>query len=175
MEKLADGKNVFWVDFGHKFLRGDGTIPADLMPDYLHLSPKGYQIWADSIEERLASILGDTRVKPETAAPPAANLAGEWVWTMESPSGPVSAALILKVDGDKISGRFARGEDRWLEIENGKLNGNQFTWTVKRDRSSGGTMTYEMWGKVEGNTITAKAKTLMDGTETTADWTAKRK
>jgi lysophospholipase L1-like esterase len=28
------------------------------MPDYLHLSKKGYQIWADSIQEPLAKVLG---------------------------------------------------------------------------------------------------------------------
>ncbi len=182
LNKLADGKNVFWIDFGHKFLRADGTMPAELMPDYLHLSPKGYEIWADSIEQRLSTILGDARVKLETTAAktetparPQANLAGDWLWTMETPNGPTTAALVLKVDGEKVTGRFARGEDRWLEIQDGKLKGNEFTWSVKRDRPDGGTMVYEMSGKVEGGTITAKAKTTMDGNPATMDWTAKRK
>jgi beta-glucosidase len=64
VRKLADEKNVFWVDFGHQFLDSDGTLPRELMPDYLHLSKKGYEIWADAIEERLSTILGDARVKP---------------------------------------------------------------------------------------------------------------
>src|SRR5947199_3338930 len=58
IEKLADDQNVFWIDFGYKFVNSDGTIPRDLMPDYLHLSRKGYEIWAESIEEKLAAILG---------------------------------------------------------------------------------------------------------------------
>lgn len=62
LHKQADEKNVFWVDFGDRFLETDGTIPRDLMPDYLHLSPKAYGIWAESIEDRLSSILGDKRV-----------------------------------------------------------------------------------------------------------------
>src|SRR5207249_674385 len=33
--------------------------------DYLHLSAKGYGIWAESIEPRLASILGDTPVRAD--------------------------------------------------------------------------------------------------------------
>ena len=45
------------------------------MPDYLHLSPKGYQIWAETIEERLASIVGDERVKAQAAADSSAKLA----------------------------------------------------------------------------------------------------
>lgn len=62
LHKLADGKNVFWADFGHKFVNSDGLIPRALMPDYLHLTEKGYQIWADSIEARLAEFIGDAKI-----------------------------------------------------------------------------------------------------------------
>jgi len=31
----------------------DGTLSKEIMPDALHLSPKGYQIWADAIEPKL--------------------------------------------------------------------------------------------------------------------------
>ena len=64
LQKNADEQNIFWIDFGHKFLRADGTIPHELMPDYLHLSKRGYEIWAESIEEKLATIIGDKRVQP---------------------------------------------------------------------------------------------------------------
>ena len=64
VRKLADEKSVFWVDFGHQFLNADGTMPGELMPDYLHLSKKGYEIWAEAIEDRLSTIVGDTRIKP---------------------------------------------------------------------------------------------------------------
>lgn len=59
IQKLADGENVIWVDFGHKFINDEGQIPRDIMPDYLHLSKKGYEIWADSIKEPLAKALGE--------------------------------------------------------------------------------------------------------------------
>jgi len=64
IRRQADDKNVFWVDFGHKFLRDDGTLPGELMPDYLHLSKKGYEIWAEAIEDHLSEIIDDKRVKP---------------------------------------------------------------------------------------------------------------
>ena len=54
-----DDKNVIWVDFGHKFIDDAGRIPRDIMPDYLHLTPKGYEIWADSLKEPLAKVLGE--------------------------------------------------------------------------------------------------------------------
>ena len=59
LQKIADEKNVFWIDFGHKYVTAEGLIPRDLMPDYLHLSPKAYEIWAESIEPRLKNILGN--------------------------------------------------------------------------------------------------------------------
>ena len=68
LQKLADERSVFWTDFGYRFVGADGTIPRELMPDYLHLSPKGYGIWAESIEARLASILGDRPVTPARGA-----------------------------------------------------------------------------------------------------------
>lgn len=62
IRRQADGKNVIWVDFGHQYLSDDGTMPRSLMPDYLHLSKKGYEIWAEAIEDQLAAIVGDKRV-----------------------------------------------------------------------------------------------------------------
>ena len=56
--KLDDGANVHFLDIGHRFLNSDGTLPAEIMPDYLHLSPQGYEIWADAIEPKLAELLG---------------------------------------------------------------------------------------------------------------------
>ena len=64
IRRQAEGKNVLWVDFGHQFLNDNGTMSRSLMPDYLHLSKEGYEIWAEAIEDQLSGILGDTRVKP---------------------------------------------------------------------------------------------------------------
>jgi len=49
ISKFDDGKNVIYLDFADKFLQPDGTLSKDIMPDYLHPSAKGYQIWADQI------------------------------------------------------------------------------------------------------------------------------
>lgn len=57
--KLDDGKSVFYLDIGEKFLEKDGTLTREIMPDLLHLSEKGYMIWAESIEEKLAALLGE--------------------------------------------------------------------------------------------------------------------
>jgi lysophospholipase L1-like esterase len=59
IHKLADGRMVRWADFGHKYVNEQGQIPREIMPDYLHLSKEGYQIWADSIRTPLANMLGE--------------------------------------------------------------------------------------------------------------------
>lgn len=59
--KLDDGKNIHFLDIGHRFLHSDGLLPADIMPDYLHLSKKGYEIWADAIEPKLAELMGEKK------------------------------------------------------------------------------------------------------------------
>ncbi len=55
--KIADGKTVHYLDISEKFLNKDGTLSPEIMPDYLHLSPKGYEIWAEAIEQKLAELL----------------------------------------------------------------------------------------------------------------------
>lgn len=172
LQKLGDNRNVFYVDFGYKFITSEGLIPRNLMPDYLHLSPDAYRVWAESIEGLVSHLLGDQAV---AAGGSGASLTGEWTWTIRGPDGnPVTAPLILKQEGDRVTGRFSRGPDRWLEVENGKVNGSEFSWSVTRDRPSGGTMTYEMTGKLDGDTITGRAKTTVDGSSVDAEWTAKR-
>ena len=57
--KMADDNNVYFLDIGDKFLTPDGTLTKEIMPDYLHLSPAGYDIWAASIEPSVAKLMGE--------------------------------------------------------------------------------------------------------------------
>ena len=50
ISKLGDGQKVIYVDFGDKFLEADGTMSPEVMPDFLHPSAKGYEIWAEAIK-----------------------------------------------------------------------------------------------------------------------------
>jgi lysophospholipase L1-like esterase len=56
--KLDDGKTVRYLDIGPKFLDKEGQLPKEIMPDYLHLSPKGYEIWAEAMLPLLNEMLG---------------------------------------------------------------------------------------------------------------------
>ena len=55
---LDDKKNVRFLDIGAKFTNADGSISKEIMPDFLHLSEKGYQIWADAIDPLLKQLMG---------------------------------------------------------------------------------------------------------------------
>jgi beta-glucosidase len=59
--KLDDGQNVFYLDIGKEFLNPDGTLSKKIMPDLLHLSAKGYEIWGRSIEPTVAKVMGDAQ------------------------------------------------------------------------------------------------------------------
>jgi lysophospholipase L1-like esterase len=61
LTKFHDGQNIHYLDIGPQFLNRDGILPGEIMPDYLHLSEKGYQIWAEAIEPKLSELLGEKR------------------------------------------------------------------------------------------------------------------
>jgi beta-glucosidase len=57
ISKIADGKQVVYLDIGKKFLDEKGNLPTDIMPDKLHPNRRGYEIWADAIDATLAQML----------------------------------------------------------------------------------------------------------------------
>ena len=59
--KLADDKQVFFMDIGPKFLSEDGMLSKEIMDDLLHLTEKGYRIWAESIESKVAELMGEKK------------------------------------------------------------------------------------------------------------------
>lgn len=160
LAKLADDRHIFWIDFGHKFVTAEGLIPRDLMPDYLHLSPKAYQIWAESIEPKLAEILGDggqaSVVDPS----------GEWVWRIQGPHGEmIEAPLHLKKEGARITGTFHAGEDRKLPIESGSLTDHRLALVVRRQRPQ---------GELKGGEIRGEVETEIEGRTQKQAWSARR-
>ena len=58
ISKFDDGRHIFYMDIGSKFLQPDGSLSTDIMPDYLHPNLQGYQIWADAILPKVKELLG---------------------------------------------------------------------------------------------------------------------
>lgn len=61
VSKIADGRMIHYLDIGDRFVEADKSLSKEIMPDYLHLSPKGYQIWAQAIEPKLAELMGEKK------------------------------------------------------------------------------------------------------------------
>ena len=57
ISRLDDGKMIKYLDIGKHFLTTDGQVPKDLMPDFLHLSSRGYRTWAEAIEPVLWDLM----------------------------------------------------------------------------------------------------------------------
>jgi lysophospholipase L1-like esterase len=57
LAKLDDGKKTRYLEIWKQFLTEDGTLTKEVMPDGLHLSEKGYTIWADSMQPLLDEML----------------------------------------------------------------------------------------------------------------------
>lgn len=63
--QLADGKQVFWLDVNPVFLRPDGAINTDLMPDLIHPNALGAEAWVKAVEPTLVKLMGGKQAKIE--------------------------------------------------------------------------------------------------------------
>ena len=57
MTKLDNGKSIRFLDLGPKFTSADGTIAHAIMPDQLHLSAAGYEIWVEGMAPLLEEMM----------------------------------------------------------------------------------------------------------------------
>lgn len=67
--KLDDGRQVRYLNVNAGFLDGEGKLLPGLTIDGLHLSARGYQVWADGLNPILQEWLGP-RAKTDHAPPP---------------------------------------------------------------------------------------------------------
>lgn len=58
IKEFADGEKIVFLDIGDKLVNPDKSINLEVMPDQLHLSAKGYQIWADAIVDKVRVMMG---------------------------------------------------------------------------------------------------------------------
>lgn len=57
IKDYADGEHIIYKDIGPEFLEHDGSLSKEIMPDLLHLSRKGYEMWAGAIESDVAKLM----------------------------------------------------------------------------------------------------------------------
>jgi lysophospholipase L1-like esterase len=59
LEKLDDGRSIRYLDIGDQFLIPTGAVNMELMPDFLHLSEKGYGVWAEAMQPLIREMMGN--------------------------------------------------------------------------------------------------------------------
>jgi hypothetical protein len=115
---------------------------------------------------------------PTFAADKGAN--GTWTWTTPARGGGEERTTTLKLtaEGEKLTGKVStpgrEGRVTEVDITDGKLKGDEVSFTVVRDTQNG-KMTQKFVGKLAGDTIKGKIETERDGNSRSRDWEAKRK
>ncbi len=67
--RYADGKQVVYLNINDKLADQDGMLFEGMTEDGLHLSNRGYQVWADALRPLLVKWLGSPAAMDR--APPA--------------------------------------------------------------------------------------------------------
>jgi len=61
----ADNQHVFFLDLCPQLLEKDGTMSKEIFRDGLHITPKGYQIWADAMNPLLFKLINKDESKEQ--------------------------------------------------------------------------------------------------------------
>ena len=61
LPSLANELGVHYLDIGQSFLDQNGVLQKEIMPDFLHPSIKGYQLWAESIAPVVNQLLSTSQ------------------------------------------------------------------------------------------------------------------
>ena len=107
-----------------------------------------------------------------TLAMMAADAAGEWKGTAETPNGTVERTFSLKVDGTKLTGETSSSFSGKSTIENGKVDGNNITFNLTAN-FQGNEMKLNYTGKMTGADTMELQSTIVGGDQGFA-WKLKR-
>ncbi|HLH55927.1 MAG TPA: hypothetical protein VKY92_20160 [Verrucomicrobiae bacterium] len=108
-----------------------------------------------------------------------ADASGTWTWTMAGRQGGPDRKFTakLKVDGEKVTGKVSApsrgGEMRETEIQDGKIKGDEISFSTSREMN-GNTIVTKYSGKISGDSIKGKMEFERNGEPVKRDWEAKR-
>lgn len=126
------------------------------------------QSWRGFVFVGLASILLTSSVQADQKADPT----GTWKWERTFGGNTVEFTLRLQLKGEKITGTYAsrRGETK---IENAKLEGDQLSFEVNRERNDR-SFQIKFQGKVSEDALKGNGSFSFDGGSREFDWEAQR-
>jgi len=83
---------------------------------------------------------------------------GKWNVTIKTPAGDKSGVLELKTEGTTLTGAIS-GPDHFAEINDGKVDGNQLSWSAKITKPM--RLSLKFTATVEADRISGAAKHLL--------------
>ena len=105
---------------------------------------------------------------------------GTWTWSTPGRDGGEArtSTLKLKAEGEKLTGKLSSpgrqgGQAREVDITDGKIKGDEISFTVTRETQNG-KFSQKFVGKLAGDTIKGKIEVERDGNTNSRDWEAKR-
>src|SRR5262245_66303207 len=90
-----------------------------------------------------------------TVGAQSSNVSGNWKLTLETPNGAANPSLVLKQDGEKLTGTY-KGRFGEAPLE-GSIKAKEIKFTVKVN-AQGQEFKLEYAGTVEGDTMKGKVK-----------------
>jgi lysophospholipase L1-like esterase len=69
LARRADGRTIFYLNVNDKLADADGRLLDEMTIDGLHLSVRGYQVWADGLRPLLSRLLGPRRATDQAPPP----------------------------------------------------------------------------------------------------------
>src|SRR5262245_10574541 len=103
----------------------------------------------------IAIITATSMLAVLTAGAQTTNVSGNWKLTIETPNGPGSPSVVLKQEGEKLTGTY-KGRFGESPLE-GTVKGKDIKFTVKVN-AQGQELQIEYAGTVEGDTMKGKVK-----------------
>jgi hypothetical protein len=82
----------------------------------------------------------------------AADPSGKWTYETQGRNGPQTVTLTLKASGDSLTGSLAGGRGGPVDISDGKVTGDDISFTVVRE-FNGNSITTKYKGTVSGDSI----------------------
>jgi lysophospholipase L1-like esterase len=121
--KLDDGKTVTFLDITAKFLQPDGSISKDMMPDFLHPTEKGYEIWAEAIQPIIDRYCPKSEITT-AAAPvsPAAISPAVITWPLPEPPPGTNPVVFPVPDLDWYIHWFNRFQNNLNQVKAGSFD-----------------------------------------------------
>jgi hypothetical protein len=102
---------------------------------------------------------------------------GTWTWTQTRNDQEIKSTLVLKQDGEKLTGTLARpgrdGAETKTEISDGKVTADGISFKVVRE-FNGNKFEQSFTGKVNGDKLMLKIETERNGEKQSRDVEAKR-